>query len=284
MIALPEWLNHVRIAAGPVEPALEGATARGVLWQASRGRFLLEVPEVARYRVESGERITVDSVPQAAAGDVARFFRMAPLAALLYQRGLLALHAASAVTPDGASVLIAGDSGAGKSTLLGALLERGWSMLGDELAPVDLDERGEPVVLPTFPEVRLWPDALERSAPGTAEGSSRGGDAAAASSERRKTVSLDRFASGARRLRAIYWLSVHNREGVETQEVEGTERFRAFGTLAYNSHVADALLDRTAYFRLAAAVTQSVPLRRLRRPRGGWSVGALAEKIGTWES
>lgn len=257
-VTLLDWLSDVWISTAAVSPDLDGATARGVLWQASSGRFLLDVPGVARYRVESGKRVTVEPAPEAAAGEVTRFLRMTPLAALLYQRGLVALHAASAVTPEGAAVLIAGDSGAGKSTLLAALLRRGWRMLGDELAIVDLDERGEPIVRPTFPEIRLWPDAVEKLGESARE---------------------HPLAPGSAPLRAIWWLSTRNAGEVESSEVEGAERFQALATLSYNTHVAEALIDRSTFFRIAAAVTEYVPLRRLRRPAGVWSVAELADIV-----
>jgi HprK-related kinase A len=48
------------------------------------------------------------------------------------------LHAAS-VEKDGWALILTGESGAGKSTLSALLGERGWRLLGDEFALVDLD-------------------------------------------------------------------------------------------------------------------------------------------------
>ena len=54
--------------------------------------------------------------------------------------------------------MLAGDSGSGKSVLLTALVQRGWGLLTDDLAPVTLDDDRVPVAVPTWPEVILWPD------------------------------------------------------------------------------------------------------------------------------
>jgi HprK-related kinase A len=58
----------------------------------------------------------------------------------LGQRRFLLLHA-SAVARGGEALLMTGSSGAGKSTLAALLGERGWRLLGDEFALLDLDSR-----------------------------------------------------------------------------------------------------------------------------------------------
>lgn len=55
----------------------------------------------------------------------------------LGQRHYLLLHASSA-EKDGKALLMTGESGAGKSTLAALLGERGWRLMGDEFALVDL--------------------------------------------------------------------------------------------------------------------------------------------------
>jgi hypothetical protein len=262
---LPAFLSDVRIKTAPVPRTLDAATADGVLWQAAPGRFLLEVPRVAHFLVEDGRTVIIEPEPGSKAAEVSRFLGMTPLAALLYQRNVLAFHAAAAANSEGA-VLLAGDSGAGKSTLLMALLQRGWTMLADELAAVDLDQHGEPRVWPTFPEVRLWQNARERAAKTKPAGNYR-------------NLSMgSQFGSEARPLRAIYWLTVHNADRIEREMLQGMERFRAPGTLTYNSHIADVLLDRVEYMRRAAVIAR-LAVHRLRRPRGKWIVEELADQV-----
>jgi hypothetical protein len=267
-----DFLSDVQIHTALIPRELADTTARGVLWQAAPGRFLLQVPGVARYQVQDGHRITIDPVEQDGIlshdDEIIRFLHLTPLAALLYQRGMLAFHASALVPPlregdrKGGAILLAGDSGAGKSTLLAALQQCGWTPLADDLAAVGLGKNDRPIVYPTLCDIRLWPDAKEKlKLQETPEISENLGDLAA------------------QPLRAIYWLSVHSWDNIEYVSLKGAERFEALGKLTYNSYIADALLDRAAYFRLAAAVTQSVSLHRLRRPRGRWSVEELVQKI-----
>lgn len=56
----------------------------------------------------------------------------------LGQKRYLLLHAAS-VEKDGRALILTGESGAGKSTLAALLGERGWRLMGDEFALLDLD-------------------------------------------------------------------------------------------------------------------------------------------------
>ena len=251
------------IEIASVPPDLPQPTARGVLWQAGPGQFLLAVPEVARYLVSDGRQITVDPAPGASEADVARFALMTPLAALWYQRGQVALHAAAGLLPPGGgATLLAGDSGAGKSTLLAALLQQGWTMLADDLAVVKVGGDGAPVVRPTPAPLRLWPDAQQELGALPEE------------------AGISGVSPQSRPVSAIYWLTVHNGRRLETETLTGAARFRALGSLLYNSRIADALLGKAAYLSCASRLAQTVPVIRLRRPRGRWSVPELAEIIG----
>ncbi|MGQ0590190.1 MAG: HprK-related kinase A [Sphingosinicella sp.] len=57
----------------------------------------------------------------------------------LGQKRFLLLHASS-VEKDGRALIMTGESGAGKSTLAALLGERGWRLMGDEFALLDLDD------------------------------------------------------------------------------------------------------------------------------------------------
>lgn len=258
-------MADVGIKTASIPPVLKGATARGILWQAAPGRFLLDVPEVSQYLVEDGRLVTIEPAPQAGKDKVNRFFQMTPLAALLFQRRITAFHAAAA-GPQGA-VLLAGDSCAGKSTLLMELLKRGWKMLSDDLSVVALNGNGTASALPTFPDVVLWRDTLDKF---NIENTGK----------YRQTVCMEeQFTNIPQRLKAIYWLLVHNKNEIEISSTEGVDRFSALSKLLYNTRVADALLDRTSYMQSAAAITRNVSIRTLLRTKGRWSIEELADVV-----
>jgi hypothetical protein len=71
----------------------------------------------------------------------------------------LPLHA-GAVAFDGRAFALLGPSGSGKSTLIASLLERGCSLLADDLIVVE-DEQGAPVLHSGQSNLKLWPTSLE---------------------------------------------------------------------------------------------------------------------------
>ncbi len=266
-----DFLQNITIKTAPVPIELGGTTARGVLWQASPGRFLLDLPEVARYLVEGGECVTIEPCTGILPDVVTHFARMTPLAALLYQRGMLAFHAAAVANERGA-VLLAGDSGGGKSTLLMELLQRGWALLADELAIVSQDGNGGLHVIPTFSDIALWPDTLKKFGKEAEEFEH-------ADANRLLLNLTDQRTVASQPLLAMYRLGVQSKAEISCERMAGIEHFKAVSTLLYNSHVADALLDRVIYMGYASAIVRTTPVVRLNRPRGSWSVDGLADLI-----
>lgn len=85
----------------------------------------------------SGDHWLADAAPMALAhGLLAAEMGMNLQMALGWRRHLL-LHASS-VEKNGRVLLMSGDSGSGKSTMAALLGERGWRLLGDEFALIDL--------------------------------------------------------------------------------------------------------------------------------------------------
>lgn len=85
-----------------------------------------------------GDHMLADAAPMALAhGLLAAEMGMNMQMALGWRRHLL-LHA-SCVEKDGRALVMTGESGSGKSTLAAMLGERGWRLMGDEFALLDLD-------------------------------------------------------------------------------------------------------------------------------------------------
>jgi len=126
-----------------------------------------------------GDHWLAEAAPMALAhGLLAAEMGMNLQMALGWRRHLL-LHAAS-VERDGRAIILTGESGSGKSTLAAQLGERGWRLMGDEFALLDLETgaahpfprlvslKNEAIAVATrdLPAARLGP-LLEETAKGT---------------------------------------------------------------------------------------------------------------------
>ena len=86
-----------------------------------------------------GDYILPDAAPLSLAHGLLAAEMGMNLQMALGQKQYLLLHAAT-VEKDGRALIMTGESGAGKSTLAALLGERGWRLMGDEFALLDLED------------------------------------------------------------------------------------------------------------------------------------------------
>jgi len=163
-LALPELsvgdgAPDVVVRLGEIDHASFDVDAEGDDCRAVPAVACRHLAGVGTFLVRHGREIVVDPTP----GVDPRVLRLAivgpALALVLHQRGRLILHA-SAVECAGMAVAFAGGSGWGKSTLAAALHARGYAIVADDLTAIDV-ESAPPTVAPAFPQLKLWPEAVE---------------------------------------------------------------------------------------------------------------------------
>ena len=111
------------------------------------------VKDTGLFRVQGGRKIVVVPAPDAS-DQLIRFFLVGKvMSILLYQRGLLVLHA-SAVEIGGHAVAFLGLSGQGKSSITATLHARGYGIVTDDVAPVILG-KGLATIAPGFPQIKI---------------------------------------------------------------------------------------------------------------------------------
>ena len=118
--------------------------------------YLSHEGETLRFTIPTdGSRIAIETSFESEQG-LAYILLGLPLAAALFFRGAVVLHA-SAVVLDGRAVLVAGQSGSGKSTTTAAALASGAALLSDDLCTLSPTPSGW-MVEPGYPWLRLSPD------------------------------------------------------------------------------------------------------------------------------
>ncbi|MEL6496539.1 MAG: hypothetical protein AAFQ41_15665 [Cyanobacteria bacterium J06623_7] len=116
---------------------------------------------IGKMLVQEGKSITVDPVADYDPGRLRLFILGAALGAILHQRGYIVLHA-GAVAIDGQAVIFTAPKGEGKSTMTATLHGRGHGFIADDVVAIDCSNWEQPMVYPAFPQLKLWPDALQQ--------------------------------------------------------------------------------------------------------------------------
>lgn len=264
----------VEIRLGKVPDRLGDLVHSEPLFQLSAdGTCRFALKSVGAYMVEGGRRITIEPYTDIDAPDLRAFLLGSNLAFLCHQRGLLPLHAAC-VKIGGKAIILAGDSGVGKSTLAAAFLRRGFPILADDITVVDTAAPGGAVVLPSFPRVKLWRDALDGLGL-PAEGL----DLCRRGIEKYQFPVDHLFQTSPLDLEAVYHLRF-----VQQPRCAGITPLR--GGAAISAFMADVYRERTAcrmgkrpHLMRAAMQLASVPRFRLTRGPGLGLIDALVSDI-----
>jgi hypothetical protein len=147
----------LEIRLGTLDPSRTVPGETSFSWNQESACF--HWPQAGTFMVREGCSVTVDPVPNVHESLWRLPLLGGVLAMVLHQRGFLVLHA-SAVCINGRAVAFIGEKGRGKSTTAAALFHRGHLLLSDDIVAVNLDIPGPPLVLPGFPQFKLWPDAV----------------------------------------------------------------------------------------------------------------------------
>ncbi len=203
-----------------------------------------------RFYVKNGDEIIVDMDYYTDPDKVSVFFLGSIMGAVLYMRGWIPMHAASVITDKGA-VLLTGKSGVGKSTLVFALMQRGYRIFGDDVAPVRLKD-GQAMVYPGYPRLKLWKDALVLNG-------------VRAQNYPRIRQAIEKYyvdASGffhdqpipAHR---VIHLTTHNKSGLQVAEkIRGLERLNIIRQVTYRGEYARGLKREAVQFRICTSLAE----------------------------
>lgn len=231
---------------------------------------ILSLAQVGTFRVCHGKEIWVTPAAEADEALLRLYITGTLMALLLYQRGLLPLHA-SAVEIQGEAVAFLGESGWGKSSLAAALHQRGHRILTDDVTAVDI-KTIPPQVYPAFPQLKLHPKTA----------ASLGYDREPLLmlhplEEKRGFRFAHHFSATLSPLQAIYLLD----EGPR-QHIDPVDKQMAIVELIRHSYPTRLLQQgSSAHFLHSVALVQQVPIYRLVRQQTLAALPALAQMIET---
>jgi hypothetical protein len=277
---LPPWSGDGRPAdlilrLGDVPPLPDPVEKTPLLQIGDDGVCRFEVPAVAAYRVDqSGREVAIDPHMPTEAPDVRTFLLGTVFAIVCFRRGLLPLHA-SCVRIGEKAVAFAGPSGAGKSTMAATFLKRGHAILADDVAVIDPDAPGGPLVWPALPRLKLWRDMMDGLAIAT-----NGLERVRTQLEKYHLPVEDAFAEEPLPLASVYHLAeARDKRREETRPLSGVDAFLAMERAVYRLRLGRRLLGREAIFAAAGKVAGAVSCIRLVRLVSLERAGEIADEI-----
>jgi hypothetical protein len=278
VLPLPELLPaagaaDVTISYGAVPDELESVEQRGVCFQANSAAFLLKLKRVAKYLVTAGERIVIERVPGVQDQEVRLFLLGSAMAALLQQRGLLPLHGCAVAVNRGAAVFV-GFSGCGKSTLAGALRQRGYRVMADDICVLSFAPRGEPLILAAYPQLKLWGDAVKileerrEELPRVRDGLEKFG------------LPLEGgFVNNSLPLTRIYELTTSNSQDFKLVSLQGADRLAILINHTYRLRFLTGASGRKRHFEQCRQAASHCRVSRVVRPRHPFRLKELADLV-----
>jgi len=232
----------------------------------------VDVAGVARYRVEEGQRILIQPVPDASPEKVRLFLLGSAMGALLYQRGLLPLHG-SAVMSQWGGVVFVGPQGSGKSTLAAEFHRRGYKLLSDDVCAIESTPKGLRI-LPALAQLRLRADAYQQTGPPPE---------AYFDVDKFAVPMGEKYCSQPAPLRAIHILSDEGAEYPRFEIVRGLDRVRCLFENLYRPHFLVGQRTQNDLVRLAGQIAQRATLATVTRRRDTTATADLVRFLEfTW--
>jgi hypothetical protein len=265
-LALPELIiernSHpdVIIEPGSLEYQIPTELGSITCLQAAPEQVCLSWGKTAILLIRNGREITIDPFP-GVDERVLRLFILGPgLGVLLHQRRLLVLHA-SAVAVHGQVTVFIGEKGWGKSTTAAALCRLGHPLMTDDLVAIYFDKSGNPMVLPGYPQVKLWPDSVEALG-GSPEDLPQLRDEVT----KRAQSNHANFPHASLPLAAVYVLGSGDQLDIESlpTPVALMQLIRHLYVSRFGTPFVQSTQDQT-YFLQCAELVKRVPVRLLRR-------------------
>lgn len=275
---LPELLEadgipDVYIKLGDVPDLLVNPTGYGSLFQATPNEFLLKRDKIAGFYVTGGNEITIEPWGVDNDLEIRLFLLGSVFGALLQQRGYLVLHGSS-IGINGQGALFTGQSGIGKSTLAAALQKKGYRVLTDDVCAVKVDNNGIPYIMPGFPSLKLWKDAL------TKLGSETNGLSPVNSDTDKFRVDLETsFYDKPVILKKIFILETDEISDVKLAKLSGQSKLKSVIKNTYRYRFLKGQGIKPLHFQQCVCVANKTDIFNVERPKTGFMMDQLIASI-----
>ncbi|USK95393.1 aldolase [Bacillus tropicus] len=234
---------------------------------------MIRIPDTAIFSIQEGKQIIVSPMGNTCEDKIRLYILGICMGALLMQRGILPLHG-SAINIDGKVYAILGNSGAGKSTLAAAFLSKGYTLLSDDVIAVTVSADKTPIVIPSYPQQKLWAESLNAFGMGTASYNPL------FERETKYAVPVQpHFFSEPLPLAGVIELTKTEDENVELIRMEGLERLRTLFFHTFRKFLVTQLKLTEWHFTTSTSVINKVDMFHLKRPNNRFTAHELVSII-----
>jgi hypothetical protein len=249
-------------------------------WSDSGNKFVMnerlvmfKVKDIAIFLIEEGCRITVWPLNEYKE-DVVRLYLLGScMGAIMMQRGILPLHG-SAIAINGKAYAIVGDSGAGKSTLATAFLRQGYKLLTDDVIGVYFNQENVPMVIPAYPQQKLWQESLDEFGIDSREYKS------VYQRENKFAIPIkDQFSSVPLQLAGVFELTFSGNDEIKLKQLKGLSRLQTLLIHTYRNILIPNLGLTNWHFTNSTKIINQINMFQLRRPENRFTVTELVTQI-----
>lgn len=153
-----EVADDITIRLGVVDRFTSEKTSQNYLYIDGDTAYMYAY-SLGKFVVREGKEIIVEPFPNVRKEALRLLLLGSVLTMALHQRGLLILHGSAVAINDGGAIFV-GAKGQGKSTMTAALYARGHQLVADDICAIKFTETGEAILLPGFPQIKLWSEAV----------------------------------------------------------------------------------------------------------------------------
>ena len=234
---------------------------------------LFQVPDVANFFMQDGKKIIVTPISNANEDQIRLYLLGTCMGVILLQKRILPLHG-SVIAIDGKAYAFVGDSGAGKSTLASAFLKQGYQLLTDDVIAVRLNKENIPVVIPSYPQQKLWQESLDQF--GVDSNQYR----PLFARETKFSVPVEsKFYHEALPLAGIFELIKTNDDELEIHSIQGLNRLHTLYYHTYRNFLIEPFGLMEWHFNTSTSMINKMDLYQIRRPVSRFTAHDIPELI-----
>jgi len=262
----------IYIKIGETPENINNKLQEGTFYQASENDFLLKIPYNANFYIKNGKEVTVEPFKNVKIEELSTFISGRILGILLHQRKLNPIHG-GAIRYKEKVIAFPGISGAGKSTIITAMSLKGAELISDDLLLFSFDDNSIKLV-PSFPYVKLWEDSLKYLKIQNKDKLIKV----------RKEIGkyyyrINNFSKTTVNLDYIIYITLHNKEKYNIEEIYGKNKFTLIKEMTYIFHNVKNTGILMSNFKICSMIASKIPIYVLTRPTEKSDLNEIIELI-----